>query len=612
MEPVSRRRARAGANAPLRRPRALPLRRLAAPLLAAALIAGCARGRHEPIAYSRLKERIAAGQVQELRLSGSAMEAVPTAAARKAGAPDSWTASAVPDDRELIPLLDAHHVVYDGPAGTGQPGPLTGILVLLAGGAVLATILVLQRRQARGYPVIGRQRVRDAAGTTATSFEDVAGVDEAKEELHEVVQFLRTPERFVALGARVPRGVLLVGPPGTGKTLLARAVAGEAGVPFYSISASEFVEVFVGVGAARVRKLFQTARSRGRGIVFIDELDAIGKSRVSGVAATNDEREQTLNQLLVEMDGFDAHSGVIVMAATNRAEILDQALLRPGRFDRQVLVDRPDGTGREAILRVHARRIRLQDDVDLTTVAGRTPGFVGADLENLLNEAALLAARAEKAAVSMEELDAAIDRVVAGLEKKNRLVNPKERRIVAFHEAGHAIVAESCPTAEPVRKVSIVPRGAALLGYTQQVPEDRLLMQEDELRDRLAVLLGGRAAEQIVFGQFSTGATNDLERAAGLARRMVCEFGMSTAIGPNSLGSPHDPRLAAGPAHPELSEATSVQVEREVQAILDAAFERACELLHSRRSALDVLSERLLAVGSLGREELLAVLGVAA
>ncbi len=599
---TSRRRARAESGAALRRALALPL-------VAAALLAGCARGRREPIAYSRLKERIAAGQVQELRLSGSGMEAFPTEAARQAGAPDSWSASAVPNDPQLIPLLDAHHVVYDGPTGAGQPGPMTGVLVLLAGGAILTTILVLQRRQARGYPVIGRQRVRNAAGTTSTLFDDVAGVDEAKEELHEVVQFLKTPERFVALGARVPRGVLLVGPPGTGKTLLARAVAGEAGVPFYSMSGSEFVEVFVGVGASRVRKLFQTARSRGRGIVFIDELDAIGKSRVAGVAATNDEREQTLNQLLVEMDGFDARSGIIVMAATNRAEILDPALLRPGRFDRQVLVDRPDGTGREAILRVHARKIRLDDGVDLASVAGRTPGFVGADRENLLNEAALLAARAEKAAVGMEELDAAIDRVVAGLEKKSRLVNPKEKRIVAFHEAGHAIVAECCPTAEPVRKVSIVPRGAAMLGYTQQEAEDRLLLQEDELRDRLAVLLGGRAAEQLVFGQLSTGATNDLERAAGLARRMVCEFGMSRAIGPNSLVPARDPRAQSASADRELSEATATQVEREVQAMLDAAFRRACELLESRRSALEVLSERLLAAGSLGRDELLAILG---
>ena len=330
-----------------------------------------------------------------------------------------------------------------------------------------------------------------------------------------------------------PKGALLVGPPGTGKTLLARAVAGEAGVPFFSASGSEFIEVFVGVGASRVRKLFEQAKAKSPAIVFIDELDAIGKSRSGGHSGGGtDEREQTLNQLLVEMDGFDSRDGIIVLAATNRPEILDSALLRPGRFDRQVLVDRPDGTGRHAILQVHARKVKLAGDVDLEYVARRTPGMVGADLENVLNEAALLAARGEKSEVGMPELHAAIDRVVVGLERKNRLTNTKERRIVAFHEAGHAIVAELAASAEPVHKVSIVPRGLAALGYMQQTPEDRNLLQEDELMDRLAVLLGGRAAEHVAFGKFSTGAANDLERATTLARRMVCEFGMSTTIGP--------------------------------------------------------------------------------
>ena len=573
-------------------------------LLIAAGTAGCSGRAAEPIAYSHLKERIAAGQVAEVQLSGSSIEAVSTRAARRAGAPATWTASAVPSDPQLIPLLDAHRVVYDG-AASGPPKPLAFALLLLAGAAILAVVLLSRRAQLRGFSLVGRLRMRDSSGSTDRTFDDVAGVDEAREELHEIVQFLRTPERFVALGARVPRGVLLVGPPGTGKTLLARALAGEAGVPFFSISGSEFVEVYVGVGAARVRKLFQTARSRGHGIVFIDELDAIGKSRSGGVAGANDEREQTLNQLLVELDGFEASSGIIVVAATNRPEILDPALLRPGRFDRQVLVDRPDGHGREAILRVHARRVRLDQQVDLADVAQRTPGFVGADLENLLNEAALLAARAGKDAIGMLELEAAVDRVVAGLEKKNRLVNVKERRIVAYHEAGHAIVAESCPHAERVKKVSIVPRGVAALGYTMQVSEDRLLMQEDELRDRLAVLLGGRAAEQIVFGQLSTGATNDLERASGLARRMVTQFGMSEAIGPVALArDPRaDPNERAG-----WSEAIAGRVEREVQSILDTAQQRAREILEARRATLDLLAERLLAAGSLGREELLAVL----
>ena len=353
----------------------------------------------------------------------------------------------------------------------------------------------------------------------------------------------------------MPKGALLVGPPGTGKTLLARAVAGEAGVPFFSASGSEFIEVFVGVGASRVRKLFEQAKAKAPAIIFIDELDAIGKSRSgSHGGGGTDEREQTLNQLLVEMDGFDSRDGIIVLGATNRPEILDNALLRPGRFDRQVLVDRPDGTGRHAILQVHARKVKLAGDVDLEYVARRTPGMVGADLENVLNEAALLAARGEKSEVGMPELHAAIDRVVVGLERKNRLTNTKERRIVAFHEAGHAIVAELAASAEPVHKVSIVPRGLAALGYMQQTPEDRNLLQEDELMDRLAVLLGGRAAEQLAFGKFSTGAANDLERATGLARRMICEFGMSSAMGPVAYQTDGRGRRAGDSGSGEWSE----------------------------------------------------------
>src|SRR5690606_17535615 len=335
------------------------------------------------------------------------------------------------------------------------------------------------------------------------------------------------------------KGVLLVGPPGTGKTLLARAVAGEAGVTFFSISGSEFVEMFVGVGAARVRDLFEQAKANAPCIVFIDELDALGKARgVGGIMGGHDEREQTLNQLLVEMDGFDPRTGVIIMAATNRPEILDPALLRPGRFDRQVVVDRPDKRGREAILRVHAAGIKLAPEVELSEVAKRTPGFVGADLANLLNEAALLAARRDKSAVTMEEIDEAIDRVVAGLEKKSRLIDERERRIVAYHEAGHAIVAERVETADPVHKISIIPRGVSALGYTQQLPtDDRYLLRHQELLDRLAVLLGGRAAEELVFGEVSTGAGNDLERASEIARRMVTEFGMSERLGPVHLSS---------------------------------------------------------------------------
>ena len=435
-------------------------------------------------------------------------------------------------------------------------------------------------------------------------------MDEAKEELEEIVKFLRNPGRFASLGARVPKGALLVGPPGTGKTLLARAVASEAGVPFFSASGSEFIEVFVGVGASRVRKLFEQAKAKAPAIVFIDELDAIGKSRSgSHGGGGTDEREQTLNQLLVEMDGFDARDGIIVLGATNRPEILDNALLRPGRFDRQVLVDRPDGVGRHAILQVHARKVKLAGDVDLQYVARRTPGMVGADLENVLNEAALLAARGEKKEVGMPELHAAIDRVVVGLERKNRLTNTKERRIVAYHEAGHAIVAELAESAEPVHKVSIVPRGLAALGYMQQTPEDRNLLQEDELMDRLAVLLGGRAAEQVAFGKLSTGAANDLERATGLARRMVCEFGMSLSIGPVAFHGNDGRNRRAGDSNADWSEEATEKIEAEVQALLTRAFDSACATLSRRRAVLDGMAEALLAQGSLEREEFLALLG---
>jgi cell division protease FtsH len=461
---------------------------------------------------------------------------------------------------------------------------------------------------ARGFLGLSRSRVRDAHGKSVTRFQDVAGVDEAKEELEEIVKFLREPARFSALGARTPKGVLLVGPPGTGKTLLARAVAGEADVPFFPVSGSEFVEVFVGVGAQRVRKLFAQAKAKAPAILFIDELDAIGKSRTGGSGGgANDEREHTLNQLLVEMDGFDPRDGLIVLAATNRADTLDAALLRPGRFDRQVLVDRPDSPGREAILRVHARKLTLDAAVDLSKIARRTAGMAGADLENVLNEAALLAARADKTTVGMAELDAAIDRVVAGLERKGRVTSDKERRIVAYHEGGHALVAELAPTADRVRKVSIVPRGLAALGYMQQTPEDRYLLQEDELMDRLAVLLGGRAAEHLVFGKLSTGASNDLERATDLARRMVSEFGMSAAVGLASFPR-RDARDRNSDRDGVMSEQVTARIEAEIELLLSRAFVRACQDLTTHRPVLEAVATALLDQGSLDREELLQLM----
>jgi cell division protease FtsH len=566
------------------------------------------------IPYSTLKQHIVKGDVREVLMSATEFRAVPTDSARRAGAPAMWVATPVPNDA-IVPLLESKNITYQG-IKTDE-SHIALILGIVAG---LTFVIVLGMSYKRMNPVKsmtaltrGRRRKRDKKGGIHTGFDDVAGVDEAKEELEEIVKFLRSPNKFASLGARVPKGALLVGPPGTGKTLLARAVAGEAGVPFFSASGSEFIEVFVGVGASRVRKLFEQAKSKAPAIIFIDELDAIGKSRSGGNGGGGtDEREQTLNQLLVEMDGFDSRDGIIVMAATNRPEILDSALLRPGRFDRQVLVDRPDGTGRHAILQVHARKVKLAGDVDLEYVARRTPGMVGADLENVLNEAALLAARGEKSEVGMPELHAAIDRVVVGLERKNRLTNTKERRIVAFHEAGHAIVAELAPSAEPVHKVSIVPRGLAALGYMQQTPEDRNLLQEDELLDRLAVLLGGRAAEHLAFGKFSTGAANDLERATGLARRMICEFGMSTGMGPVAYQSDGRSRRAGDAGPTEWSEDVTGRIEAEVQKLLTRAFDSAVETLSHRRAVLDGMAEALLAQGSLEREEFLALLGEAA
>ncbi len=584
-------------------------------ILAAALaitLAACGPRGSQEIPYSALKQRIANGDVREVRMSTTEIQAVPTAAARKAGAPELWLATPVASDN-LVPLLESKSVVYQGIKS--DESHIALFLGILTG---LAFIIVLGMSYRRMNPVKSMSsmtrglRARDRKKIRMqTGFDSVAGVDEAKEELEEIVKFLRDPSKFATLGARVPKGALLVGPPGTGKTLLARAVAGEAGVPFFSASGAEFIEVFVGVGASRVRKLFEQAKAKAPAIVFIDELDAIGKSRTGGHGGGGtDEREQTLNQLLVEMDGFDSHDGIIVLGATNRAEILDAALLRPGRFDRQVLVDRPDGSGRHAILQVHAKKVKLASDVDLEYVAKRTPGMVGADLENVLNEAALLAARHEKLEVGMPELHAAIDRVVVGLERKNRLVHAKERRIVAFHEAGHAIVAELAVSAEPVHKVSIVPRGLAALGYMQQMPEDRTLLQEDELLDRLAVLLGGRAAEHIAFGKFSTGAANDLERATGLARRMICEFGMSTVIGPVTFHSPDGRgRRSGDSASGEWSEDVTGRIETEVQALLTRAFDRACGTLSHRRAVLDSMAEALLTQGSLDRDAFLALLG---
>jgi cell division protease FtsH len=438
--------------------------------------------------------------------------------------------------------------------------------------------------------------------TAKTTFDDVAGVEEAKTELEEIVEFLKSPQRFLAIGARIPKGVLLVGPPGTGKTLMAKAVAGEAKVPFFSISGSEFVELFVGAGAARVRDLFEQAKKKAPCIIFIDELDAIGKSRAgNGFAGGNDEREQTLNQLLSEMDGFAAGDAtVIVLAATNRPETLDQALLRPGRFDRQVLVDRPDLSGRLKILEIYAAKVKLDTEVDLKEIATRTPGFAGADLANLVNEAALLAARNKREKVTQPDFNEAIERVVAGLEKKSRVLNPKEKKIVAYHEVGHALVGAIMPGGGKVSKISIVPRGMAALGYTLQMPtEDRFLMSESELRDQIATLLGGRAAEEIIFGSITTGASNDLQRATDLAERMVTSYGMSKVLGPLAYEKGQQNNfLGNGGMNPRrvVSDETAKAIDDEVKDIVETGHKQALAILRNNQNLLETIAQQILDV----------------
>ncbi|MDM5191591.1 ATP-dependent zinc metalloprotease FtsH [Bacillus hominis] len=438
-------------------------------------------------------------------------------------------------------------------------------------------------------------------------FRDVAGADEEKQELVEVVEFLKDPRKFAEVGARIPKGVLLVGPPGTGKTLLARAVAGEAGVPFFSISGSDFVEMFVGVGASRVRDLFENAKKNAPCIIFIDEIDAVGRQRGAGLGGGHDEREQTLNQLLVEMDGFGANEGIIIIAATNRPDILDPALLRPGRFDRQITVDRPDVNGREAVLKVHARNKPLDENVNLRAIATRTPGFSGADLENLLNEAALVAARQDKKKIDMSDIDEATDRVIAGPAKKSRVISEKERNIVAFHEAGHTVIGVVLDEADIVHKVTIVPRGQAG-GYAVMLPkEDRYFMTKPELLDKITGLLGGRVAEEIVFGEVSTGAHNDFQRATGIARRMVTEFGMSDKLGPMQFGSSQGGQVFLGrDFHSEqnYSDAIAHEIDVEMQTIIKDCYARAKQILTEKRDKLDIIAKTLLEVETLDAEQI--------
>ena len=517
------------------------------------------------------------------------------------------------EDPKLTEDLEEAGITYRGEVtSTWLPTILSWVVPVVLFFIVWSFLINKMGAGGSGLMQIGKSKAKVfIEQKTGVTFADVEGIDEAKEELVEVVEFLKNPGKYQRLGGHIPKGVLLLGPPGTGKTLLARAVAGEAGVPFFSISGSDFVEMFVGVGAARVRDLFAQAVKHAPSIIFIDELDALGKARGMNILSSHDEREQTLNQLLAEMDGFEPNQGVIIMAATNRPEILDPALLRPGRFDRQVLVDRPDLKGREKILRLHAKKVKLSASVDLNIIAAKTPGFVGADLANIVNEAALLAARAEKEAVEMADFDEAIARVIAGLQKKTRVMRPKEKQTVAYHESGHAIVAELVPGADPVSKISIIPRGVAALGYTQQLPtEDRYLMTRSELLARIHVLLGGRVAEEMIFGDVSTGAQNDLQKATEIARTMVTQYGMSEKIGLVSLEGQRTPLFLPIPTHvpKEYSEETAHLVDMEVKKILSETHEKVTEILGARRQALEDLAKLLLEKEVIERPQLQEIL----
>jgi cell division protease FtsH len=577
--------------------------------------------------YSDFKAAVADGKVADVAVGHAVirghMKPEAEANAKGAPAPDATGKHGTAfetvrvDDADLMRDLGAHGVKVTGVVETSFWKDAAGWLLPIALLGFLWVVLMRRAGQVgqNGFLTVGRSKAKVYMEKDVNvRFSDVAGADEAKEELREVIDFLKTPARFGRLGAKLPKGVLLIGPPGTGKTLLARAVAGEAGVPFFSISGSDFVEMFVGVGAARVRDLFEQAKQKAPCIIFVDELDALGKARGIG-PVTHEEREQTLNQLLVELDGFDARVGVILMAATNRPEILDPALLRAGRFDRHVLVDRPDRIGRLAILKLHSSRVPIDNPADLEVIAGMTAGFVGADLANIINEAALLGVRRDRDRVGMPELQEAVERVVAGLEKKNRVLSPDEKRRVAHHELGHALVALSLPDGEGVHKISIIPRGIAALGYTLQAPtEDRFLMTESALKDRVATLLGGRAAEELIYDEVSTGAHDDLSKATDIARSMVKTFGMSPRVGQVSFEKDRRNLMLQLPNEPpslrsEYSEQTARAIDDEVRRIIDEQRDRATEILSQRHEVLLRAAQVLLAKETITGQELRDMLG---
>ena len=560
--------------------------------------------RAEEFTFSEFQDRVASGQVDTAtfllgdgKIRGELSDGSTYEVAYVEGTQETLTAQLESEGVD---------VSADPQRGSALLGFLFQLIpvILIVG----AFIFIMNQSQGGGGRVMQFGKARAKLVTKdqpKTSFQDVAGVDEAIEELQEVKEYLQNPAKFQAMGAKIPRGVLLFGPPGAGKTLLARAVAGEAGVPFYSISGSDFVEMFVGVGAARVRDLFEQAKQNAPAIVFIDEIDAVGRHRGAGLGGGHDEREQTLNQLLVEMDGFDQRTAVILMAATNRPDILDPALLRPGRFDRHVTIDRPDLEGRKGILRVHARGKPFEEEVNLDIVAKRTPGFTGADLANVINEAALLAARWGKKAIGTKEIEEAIDRVMAGPERKSRVMSEREKRVIAYHEGGHALVAHVLPNTDPVHKISVIPRGRAL-GYTLTLPEeDKFMMTREELADELAMLLGGRVAEELIVGDVTTGAANDIERSTKVARQMVTEYGMSDIIGPLTLGQKqHEVFLGRDfQAQPDYSDQVAFEIDNEVRRLIDEAHDEALDILQEQREKLDQLAAILIERETLEREE---------
>ena len=561
----------------------------------------------EEVSYSKFIQQVKSNQVEEVTIGPERIEyKLKPDAVEEENTPLVRQTFTVPSDRDLTEILEANNVEYTGAPAGGNGGWLVGALswilppLLFFG---LAYFLFNRAQSGASNPIaaVGKSKARIySEGDTGFTFKDIAGVDEAKEELKEVVDYLKNATKYSRLGAKIPKGVLLVGPPGTGKTLLAKAVAGEANVPFFSISGSEFIEMFVGVGASRVRDLFQQAQEQAPCIIFMDELDALGKSRGGSGAMTggggNDEQEQTLNQLLNEMDGFDANKGVIVLAATNRPEVLDPALQRPGRFDRQVSVDRPDKKGRKEVLEVHVPDIKLAQDVDLSIIAARTPGFAGADLANLVNEAALLAARNDNEYVTRADFDEALERVIAGLEKKSRVLQEEEKKTVAYHEVGHAMVGALMPSAGRVEKISIVPRGAGALGYTLQLPEeDRFLVAEDEIRGRIAILLAGRSAEEVVFGKISTGASDDIQKATDLAERCVTLYGMSKRLGPIAFEKPQQQYLPGlGSPRRSVGAEVTAAIDEEVKSIVEGAHQMAQNILRENYDLLQETAQNLL------------------